>query len=146
MVPAAMVQLGALPLTPNGKTDRKALPAPGLQHLAVREYVAPRTQMEQTLAAIWAEVLKVDRVGVHDNFFELGGHSLLALRVQTQIKRKLQVNSDIRLLFEKPFFANFADALAALPVATDQAIPVLPRRVARRKAHTLDTEAGPTDA
>jgi amino acid adenylation domain-containing protein len=78
MVPAVFVQLDQLPLNANGKVDRKALPEP--QH-ATRAYEAPQGEIEEALAAIWADVLKLDRVGRHDNFFEIGGHSLAALRL-----------------------------------------------------------------
>ena len=80
MIPASFVRLDALPLTRNGKVDRSALPSPEQERMVmVGEYVAPRNSLEETLAEIWTEVLKVERVGVHDNFFtELGGHSLLA--------------------------------------------------------------------
>ncbi|MES2939940.1 MAG: amino acid adenylation domain-containing protein, partial [Pseudomonadota bacterium] len=80
MVPAHFVVLDALPLTPNGKLDRKALPAPDTSR-GETGYVAPRTPTEATLASIWAEVLNVDRIGIHDNFFELGGHSFLIVRL-----------------------------------------------------------------
>jgi amino acid adenylation domain-containing protein len=79
MVPAAFVRLEALPLTPGGKLDRAALPAPGGDAVARREYQAPRGQAEEVLAGIWSGLLGVDRVGRHDNFFDLGGHSLLAV-------------------------------------------------------------------
>jgi non-ribosomal peptide synthase protein (TIGR01720 family) len=85
MVPAAFVTLEKLPLTPNGKVDRKALPAP--EFTGAAEYVAPRTPTEEMLAAIWAEVLKVERVGVNDNFFELGGDSILSFQVISKAKR-----------------------------------------------------------
>jgi len=82
MIPQHVVELDALPMTPNGKIDRKALPAPfGGIDLVEETYVAPRTEMEQALAAIWQEVLNVERVGIHDNFFDLGGHSLLSMQV-----------------------------------------------------------------
>jgi len=76
--------LPALPLTPNGKTDRRALPVPDAI-TSESGYVAPRTETEQALSEIWAEVLKVERVGIHDNFFELGGHSLQLVRVHQQL-------------------------------------------------------------
>ncbi len=77
MLPSAVVRLDAMPLTPNGKIDRKALPAPDTGRAArQKEYVAPRTEQEKTLAAIWAEVLHLERVGIQDNLFELGADSL----------------------------------------------------------------------
>ena len=77
MLPSAVVRLDAMPLTPNGKIDRKALPAPDTGRAArQREYVAPRSEQEKTLAAIWAEVLHLERVGIQDNLFELGADSL----------------------------------------------------------------------
>src|SRR4051794_41768438 len=78
MLPAAYVGLERLPLTPNGKLDRKALPAPEAGAYAARGYEAPLGEMETRLAALWAEVLQVERGGRQDHFFELGGHSLLA--------------------------------------------------------------------
>uniref|UniRef100_UPI0013D3B7EE phosphopantetheine-binding protein n=1 Tax=Acinetobacter baumannii TaxID=470 RepID=UPI0013D3B7EE len=81
MVPTQWVFLAALPLTPNGKLDRKALPALDIGQMQNQAYQAPRNELEETLARIWAEVLKVERVGVFDNFFELGGHSLLATQI-----------------------------------------------------------------
>ena len=82
MVPAAYVRLESLPLTPNGKLDRKALPAPDSRCLCHgSDMKRRRERWKRKLAEIWAEVLKLERVGRHDNFFDLGGHSLLAVRV-----------------------------------------------------------------
>ncbi|HEU4882528.1 MAG TPA: amino acid adenylation domain-containing protein [Longimicrobium sp.] len=101
MVPGAFVDLDALPLTPNGKLDRKALPAPEYTAHADR-YVAPRTEAEELLAEIWAEVLGVERVGVHDNFFELGGHSLLIMRLLARVRDTLDLRISIRTVFSMP--------------------------------------------
>src|SRR5262249_15934002 len=85
IVPPVFVELAALPLTVNGKIDRAALPAPdGVRPELAAGYVAPRTTTEELLAGIWADVLGIDRVGVHDDFFELGGHSLLATQVTSR--------------------------------------------------------------
>ncbi|MEM9161538.1 MAG: condensation domain-containing protein [Cyanobacteria bacterium P01_F01_bin.4] len=82
MVPSAFVFLAALPLTPNGKVDRRALPAPeGARADLDVDYVAPHTAIEKTLADIWADILRVDQVGIHDNFFELGGESILSIQI-----------------------------------------------------------------
>ena len=92
---------GALPLTPNGKLDVRALPAPELAPAEDR-YVAPRTEVEEVLAGIWAEVLRLERVGVHDNFFELGGHSLLATRLLAHIQATFGLDISIRAVFSMP--------------------------------------------
>nr|WP_281367699.1 non-ribosomal peptide synthetase [Pseudomonas gingeri] len=108
MVPAHLVLLERLPLTPNGKLDRKALPAP-LASLSQALHVAPRTALEQQLATIWADVLKVERVGLEDNFFDLGGHSLLATQVISRVRQGLQVELSLRSLFETGNLAEFAE-------------------------------------
>jgi amino acid adenylation domain-containing protein len=102
MVPAAYVFLQALPLTSSGKVDRKALPAPERSALQQAAYVAPRTATEKVLAGIWAEVLKLERVGMEDNFFELGGHSLLATQVMSRIRYAFDVDLPLITLFESP--------------------------------------------
>src|SRR5262249_11999243 len=101
MTPAAYVRLEALPLAPNGKVDRKALPAPEGRPEAIA-YVAARTPMEEVLAEIWAEVLRVERIGVHDDFFELGGNSLLATRIVAKMRNVLKIEAPLRMLFEGP--------------------------------------------
>ncbi|MCB8949263.1 MAG: amino acid adenylation domain-containing protein [Ardenticatenaceae bacterium] len=106
MVPAAFVQLDAFPLTPNGKIDRKALPAPVAT--AVAQYVAPRNDVETVIANLWAETLKLPRVGIHDNFFELGGHSLLATQLVTRLRQTLRIELSLRALFDSPTVADIA--------------------------------------
>jgi acyl carrier protein len=101
MVPAAVVVLERLPLTPNGKLDRKALPAPEYASAEDR-YVAPRTPVEEVLAEIWAEVLRLERVGVHDSFFDLGGHSLLIMRLLAGVQVTFNQELSIRTVFSMP--------------------------------------------
>jgi acyl carrier protein len=109
MVPTAFVFLDAFPRTPNGKLDRGALPTPNESRPELeRSFVAPRTPAEELLAEIWAEVLKVERVGIHDNFFDLGGHSLKATQVVSKIRGTLQVEIPLRDLFENPTVAELA--------------------------------------
>ncbi|WP_122710497.1 non-ribosomal peptide synthetase, partial [Pseudomonas viridiflava] len=111
MVPHHVVWLARMPLTANGKLDRKALPKPQSGQ-AARVYVAPATEQEQQLAAIWAEVLKVERVGLTDDFFELGGHSLLATQLVSRIHSGLGIDIPLRLIFEKPQLNEFIQAFA----------------------------------
>ncbi len=110
MVPAQWVQLSALPLTPNGKVDRKALPDPEGAAQVSGQYVAPRTPTEEILARIWAEVLGIERVGVHDNFFELGGHSLLGVRLIEHM-RQAGLHATVRALLTTPTVASLAVSL-----------------------------------
>ncbi|HEX6371118.1 MAG TPA: amino acid adenylation domain-containing protein [Longimicrobium sp.] len=125
MVPAAFVSLDALPLTPNGKVDRRALPAPDFS--AEDLFVAPRTPVEEVLAGIWAEVLRLERVGVHESFFALGGHSLFATRVVSRIRAVLGVELPLRALFEGPTVAELARAVEELRRAElPQLPPVVP--------------------
>ncbi|HLY64374.1 MAG TPA: condensation domain-containing protein, partial [Chloroflexota bacterium] len=86
MVPSAYVYLEALPLTPNGKVDRKALPAPD-GPVAESTFEAPTSHVEETLAAIWSQVLRLERVGIRDNFFELGGDSILSIQIVSRAKQ-----------------------------------------------------------
>ncbi|NUS17727.1 MAG: amino acid adenylation domain-containing protein [Streptomyces sp.] len=86
MVPSHVIALDALPLTPNGKLDRKALPEP---EVTAAEYREPVTEVERTIAAVWAEVLEAERIGLDDDFFDLGGHSLLAIQVVAKLRTVL---------------------------------------------------------
>jgi amino acid adenylation domain-containing protein len=113
MVPSAFVLLERLPLTANGKVDRGALPAPDREQHAAAAFVAPRSDLERHLAAIWREVLAIDAVGIQDNFFDLGGHSLLATQVVSRIKAQLNVDVSVASLFEHPTVAELADFAAA---------------------------------
>ena len=107
MVPGAFVLLDAMPLTPNGKVDRRALPEPGRDDLRHR-YEPPATPTEERLAAVWAQVLDVERVGARDDFFELGGHSLMATRVVARLRRTLAVDVPLAVLLANPTVAALA--------------------------------------
>ena len=111
MVPAAYVRMEKMPLTANGKLDRKGLPAPESDAYGARGYEAPRGETEAKLAEIWAEVLKVEKIGRQDNFFELGGHSLLAVRVITRVRSALGVEVGLEELFARPVLAELARAV-----------------------------------
>ncbi|HST60536.1 MAG TPA: AMP-binding protein, partial [Longimicrobium sp.] len=133
MVPSAFVLLDALPLTANGKLDRNLLPAPELGS-ADEKYVAPRTPMEEVLAGIWAEVLRLERVGLEDSFFELGGHSLLATRVVSRIRELFGVELPLRALFEGPTVGELAVRVEELRHAE---LPVLPAVVPVERTQPL---------
>ncbi|MGJ7607442.1 amino acid adenylation domain-containing protein [Variovorax sp. LT1R20] len=113
MLPAACVVLAAWPLNANGKLDRKALPPPGDDGLARHAYAAPETEIQIRLAAVWSELLGVERVGRHDNFFELGGHSALAIQlIHAMSAQQLQV--DVQMVFNAPTLADLAAATVQL--------------------------------
>lgn len=123
MVPLHWLWLDRLPLNANGKLDRKALPALEIGQLHSQDYVTPRTELEATLAAIWAEVLRVERVGVRDNFFELGGHSLLATQIASRVQKTLQRDVPLRAMFECSTVAELAeyiDGLAANEISAEK--------------------------
>jgi len=130
MVPAAFVVLAALPLTPNGKLNRHALPAP--EFGGTQAFVAPAGEAEAALAAIWAEVLGLPRVGRADNFFELGGDSILSLQIVARARAAGWLLTP-RQLFERQTLAELATVAQPLPrdgaaeeVVPTGAVPLLP--------------------
>jgi acyl carrier protein len=103
MIPAVIVEIAEMPLTANGKVDRRALPeVESVRPQLADTYVAARTEVEQTLAGIWAEVLGVERVGIDDNFFELGGDSLIAMQIITRISESFRTKLPVSYLFDSP--------------------------------------------
>ncbi|MFM9926609.1 amino acid adenylation domain-containing protein [Variovorax sp. H27-G14] len=140
MVPSVLMVLDALPLNANGKVDRKALPAP--EFTSDKPYEAPQGPIAETLAAIWAEVLQVDKVGIHDNFFDLGGHSLLVVRVHRLLEDRLRTTVALVQLFKYPTVGSLAQWMArgaAAPVASstaadDRALRQRAALLQRRKA------------
>ena len=129
MVPAVFVPLDTLPLMPNGKIDRRALPPPDRSRPELdKAFVAPRGPTEEVLAAIWAELLEIERVGIHDNFFDLGGHSLLATQAVSRMREAFQVEIPLRRLFEVPTVAGLAESIEAARKAGQNLLtpPILP--------------------
>ena len=110
LIPAAFVPIAAVPLDLNGKVDRRALPEPDRSRRA-NAYVAPRTPVEERVAAVWAEVLRLDRVGADDDFFLLGGHSLLATQIVSRLSRDFAVDLGLRAFFEEPTVTGVAVAI-----------------------------------
>ncbi|MEE4185170.1 MAG: non-ribosomal peptide synthase/polyketide synthase, partial [Gammaproteobacteria bacterium] len=150
MVPSHFVVLERFPLTASGKTDRRALPAPERRVEASR-YVAPRNEREAQLAALWAELLDVEAVGIHDDFFALGGHSLLATRLVSRMRDALQIEVPLLALFNTPTVAGIAKGLdAAQPQPASAAIVPrsdaddLPLSFAQQRLWFLDQLEGPS--
>jgi acyl carrier protein len=116
MLPAAFVTLEDLPLTPNGKVDRRALPAPeGLRPQLAAAYVAPQTETERVISAIWQDVLQIEKVGIYDNFFDLGGHSLLMVRVNRRLREEFDQEVSMIDLFRYPTVSALAEFLSQEP-------------------------------
>ncbi|MBI4241078.1 MAG: AMP-binding protein, partial [Candidatus Rokubacteria bacterium] len=126
MVPSAFVFMDALPMTPNGKVDRRALPAPDLQRPELETaFVAPRTETERVVAAVWRKVLGVEQVGIHDDFFHLGGHSLLVAQVMARLGDAFGVTLPLRHLFEAATVADLAEKVD-MAVATVEHLRAAP--------------------
>jgi amino acid adenylation domain-containing protein len=137
MLPSSIVLLPQLPLTSNGKIDRRSLPDPAQVSAGVKNSPAPRNATEGVIERIWAEVLRLDRVGVEDNFFAIGGHSLLATQVISRIRRAFNVTVPLRCLFESPTIVALAEVVDQMqreahgvaappitPAARDQLLPL----------------------
>jgi acyl carrier protein len=112
MVPSSFVVIDSLPLTVNGKVDRRALPAPGRDDVEHNDmYVAPSTRIEEDVAQIFREVLRIEDIGIYDNFFVLGGHSLLVTQVISRVNRAFQIELSIRTLFDAPTISGLVTAI-----------------------------------
>ncbi len=122
MVPGAFVRLEAMPLTPNGKVDRRALPDPAVNLANSSGFVGPRSQTEQELAEVWAQLLQVEPIGVRDNFFDLGGHSLMATQLVSRILNRFAVDLKLQEVFNAPTIEGLAALIdAALIEMSDDA-------------------------
>ncbi|WP_338832299.1 non-ribosomal peptide synthetase [Bradyrhizobium sp. 27S5] len=126
MIPTHCVRLERMPLTPNGKVDRASLPEPTAENIQpAQEFVAPSTETEKTLAALWCDLLKVKSIGRHDNFFDLGGESLLVVRTVARMRKTFGVDVQLRNLFERPTLAELAEVIDGMRwlVDSDAAAP-----------------------
>ena len=152
MMPAGFVTLDKLPLTPNGKLDRRALPALDTTHLQqVERYVQPRDPTERTLAKIWSDLLKLEKVGVHDDFFALGGHSLIATRLVSQLRKEFGLELPLRAIFENTTIESLALQVAERQAASITSEDVeqllkelesLPEESAERQLSEIQNEGG----
>ncbi|WP_439899662.1 amino acid adenylation domain-containing protein [Pseudomonas reactans] len=124
MVPAHLIFLERMPLNPNGKLDRQALPKPDASQ-SQQAWVAPVTELEQQVAAVWADILGAERVGLTDHFFEMGGHSLLAMQVVSRLRHALGREVPLKLVFEQPRLEGFAASLHALDTPEGEQTPPL---------------------
>ncbi|RDV12934.1 amino acid adenylation domain-containing protein, partial [Pontibacter diazotrophicus] len=136
MVPSILIELKEIPLNSNGKIDKKALPEVDASETLTNSYVAPSNETEEKLAAIWQNLLQVERVGIEDNFFELGGHSLLATRLVSLVRKTLLSELQIKDVFSHPTIAALAKqvtskksskllpAIAAVPHSADDKLPL----------------------
>lgn len=131
MIPSLFITLPELPLTNNGKINKRALPEADMSALGGAAYVTPRNLTEQQLADIWRVLLQVEKVGIHDNFFELGGHSLLAMRLQSALRKHMEVEVAVKSIFANPTIARLAGFIRQngkgwlLPAVTPQQRPEL---------------------
>ncbi|NKI47929.1 amino acid adenylation domain-containing protein [Pseudomonas fluorescens] len=125
MVPTHLMFLERMPLTPNGKLDRKGLPLPDVSQMQ-QAYVAPESELEQQVAAIWAQILGVERVGLADHFFESGGHSLLAMQVISRLRQLLGREVPLRTMFEQPRLQGFVETLCNSHESQASVLQILP--------------------
>ncbi len=119
MVPSYWTKMDQLPLTETGKVNKSALPTPDASGQIDQEYTAPRNRTEEILAGIWADLLKVEKVGIHDNFFALGGHSLLAVRLLSLVRDNFSLDIPLKVVFEFPTIGEFQKYIALQQNDTD---------------------------
>ncbi|SDG59503.1 amino acid adenylation domain-containing protein, partial [Fontibacillus panacisegetis] len=143
MIPSYFLMLEKLPVTANGKLDRRALPEPDM--LGTKEYVTPRTELEETLVAIFKEVLALEQVSIDDSFFELGGHSLRAIRVVNLIESNVGIRMPLKTLFERQTVMELSEVLQNTKETTYKAIPQVekqayyPMSSAQKRMYIINT-------
>jgi amino acid adenylation domain-containing protein len=120
MIPTHYVRVERMPLTPNGKIDRSLLPEPTAENIQpAQDFVAPSTETEQTLAALWCDLLKIESIGRQDSFFDLGGESLLVMRAVSRMRKTFNVDVQLRNLFERPTLVELAEVIDGMRWATN---------------------------
>jgi len=145
MIPSAFVVLDEMLLTPNGKIDRRALFSIELARRDIgRDYEPPRTAIEEVVAAIWEEILDIERVSIHDDFFHLGGHSLLAAKLISRLREVLKFELPLRTFFQQPSIAGISAAILEYPQeqARAQRVAQLLISVAQYPDHTVEAMLG----
>jgi amino acid adenylation domain-containing protein len=127
MIPTHYVRLERMPLTSNGKIDRSSLPEPTAENIQpAQDFVAPSTETEKALAALWCDLLKIESIGRHDNFFDLGGESLLVMRAVSRMRKTFGVDVQLRNLFERPTLSELAEVIDGMRWAADSKAASLP--------------------
>jgi amino acid adenylation domain-containing protein len=138
MIPSAIMALDTFPLTANGKVDRQALP---FLDQSDASFVAPRTSVEEVLAAIWAEILTLERVGIHDNFFDLGGHSLLTTQLVSRVQDAFRLNLPVRTVFENPTIERLASMIQTVKAGgSDSPVPPVVTPLSRQLYSVTQSE------
>ncbi|MEC4891787.1 MAG: amino acid adenylation domain-containing protein [Oscillatoria sp. PMC 1051.18] len=133
MLPSAFVMLEAMPLTPNGKVDRRALPAPEGRPELEEAYVRPQTEAEQIIAAVWQEILQLEKVGINDNFFSLGGHSLLLVKIQAKLNEIFEQKLSVIDIFKYPTIQTLAEYISQKHQGTNPAFRQIQGRASQQK-------------
>ncbi len=141
MLPTAFIFMENLPLTPNGKLDHRALPTPKWVARKDTAFIKPRNPTEEILAAIWADVLHLNEVGVQENFFEMGGHSLIAAQLMSRVRKAFKIELSLRVLFDSPTIEGLAQAITELLNANSQPFSSIDpiSRTAERLLTTVNT-------
>jgi amino acid adenylation domain-containing protein len=139
MLPAAFISLSSIPLTPNGKVDRRNLPLPDLQRLRVqKDCVAPSTESEMAVAAIWKDVLGLSEVSIDESFFDIGGHSLSLVQVQSRLNSRFETDVAMIELFRYSTIRRLAEYLDQAELSSDSALRKPPSLLAELRAGDSD--------
>ena len=143
MVPSSFIRMDGFPLTSSGKVDRRALPAPVAKRQTGIDFVAPQSDIEKTIAAIWKDILKLEKIGVNDNFFDLGGHSLLLLRVMNRLQQLFGRPLTVVDMFQRPTIHALTMFLTGEPQKTPPSDDMQERIARQKEALRRQKKGGP---